>query len=175
MTIYFGDSTSIASGGSLGKILDFQQYQTTGTLSTTARDFTDTTNFTVTLTPQTNSKVFISFFATMGKDDTSGLKFRLARVKSGTTTYIGISDSTDWRSRRPSMVSYIGASDTSNQVYNMGFQWVDTSPGGNGSTSIVYKLQWTINGGTGYIGRDSTGSVSSYGGANQFTAMEIGA
>ena len=47
--------------------------------------------------------------------------------------------------------------------------------GGNGSTTINYKLQWAINSGTAYLGQSSPASIIQRAGGHQFYVMEIGA
>ena len=57
MTIHFGDSTSIASGGALGKVLNIQTSQYGATIS--SMSFTAITGHSVTLTPSSSSSKFL--------------------------------------------------------------------------------------------------------------------
>ena len=72
------------------------------------------------------------------------------------------------------MGNYIGG-DNANQILHVAFQWIDASPGGDGSTTINYKLQWAINSGTAYLGQSSPVSIIQRAGGIQFYVMEIGA
>jgi len=153
-----------------GKILQVLSVHQAGVDSSTSTSWADTANMTLNITPATGSKVLIMFCGCLGHTDNTGMKFRIARVKSGTTTYHGVATSSEM-----SMISYTGSSDPTNQIYHQSFHHVDATPGGDGSTAITYKLQWKIDSGTIYLGRDDTGSIAQYAGANEWTLMEVGA
>ena len=165
-TLANGAATGIKQGaGSVIQVLSVTQ---PGTDTTTSTSWEDTANMTLDITPQTNSKVLIQFCGCLGHTDNTGMKFRIARVKSGTTTYHGVATSSEY-----TMVSYTGSSDPTNQIYHQSFHHVDATPGGDGSTAITYKLQWKIDSNSIFLGRDDTGSASEYAGANSWTLMEI--
>ena len=153
-----------------GKILQVLSVHQAGVDSSTDTSWADTANMTLNITPATGSKVLIMFCGCLGHTDNTGMKFRIARVKSCTTTYHGVATSSEY-----TMVSYTGSSDPTNQIYHQSFHHVDATPGGDGSTAITYKLQWMIDSGTIYLGRDDTGSAAEYAGANEWTLMEVGA
>ena len=126
------------------------------------------------LTPQTNSKVLISFCGSKGATTTNPVRFRPVRTKSGTATALGMQGTADWQGNYATMGNYIGG-DNSNQILHVAFQWIDASPGGDGSTTINYKLQWAINSGTAYLGQSSPVSIIQRAGGIQFYVIEIGA
>ena len=179
MSIYFGHDSSVqhtagVGASSAGKVLDLQQYQTTGSISHSSNTFTDIPSFSLNLTPQTNSKVLISFCGSKGATTTNPVRFRPVRTKSGTATALGMQSTADWQGNYATMGNYIGG-DNSNQILHVAFQWIDASPGGDGSTTINYKLQWAINSGTAYLGQSSPVSIIQRAGGIQFYVMEIGA
>ena len=97
MSIYFGaDSTTQHSAG-VGKLLDLQQYQATGTISHSTNTFTDIPSFSLNLTPQTNSKVLISFCGSKGASTTNPVRFRPVRTISGSATALGMQSTADWQ------------------------------------------------------------------------------
>ena len=165
-TLANGAATGIKQGA--GSIIQVVTVHQSGVDSSTSTSWADTANMTANITPQTDSDVIIQFCGCLGHTDNTGMKFRIARVIGGTTTYHGAADSAEH-----TMVSYTGSSDPTNQIYHQSFYHIDTNPGGDGSTQITYKLQWKIDSGTIYLGRDDTGSVSTYAGGNSWTLMEI--
>ncbi len=158
-----------------GKILQVLSVNQTGVDSSTDTSWADTANMTLDITPATGSKVLIMFCGCLGHTNNEGMHFRIARVKSGTTTYHAVADTAGADSANSTMTSYTGSSDPTNQIYHQSFHHLDASPGGDGSTVITYKLQWKMASGTIYLGRDDTGSISEYAGGNEWTLMEVGA
>ena len=168
------DADTLAAGAG-GKVLQVQSVNKTDTTSTTSTSFVDISGITLNITPQTNSKVLIQFCYCYGHTYNEGGSIRLAKVKNGTTTYLATADTAGHNGVNDTMVSYVGSSDPTNQIYHQGFHHLDQSVGGDGSTQINYKLQLRIGSGTIYLGRDDTGSVSDYAGGNEFTVTEISA
>ena len=165
------DSDMLASGVG-GKALQVLSVNKTDTTSTTSTSYVDISGITLNITPQTNSKVLIQFCYCFGHTNNEGGAIRIAKVKSGTTTYLATADTAGYNGVNDTMVSYAGSSDPSNQIYHQGFQHLDQSVGGDGSTQITYKIQWRISSGTMWLGRDDTGSVQEYAGGNEFTLTE---
>tara|TARA_R100001129_G_scaffold143738_1_gene104865 strand:+ start:1499 stop:2110 length:612 start_codon:yes stop_codon:yes gene_type:complete len=167
-------SGKLASGVG-GKALQVLSVNKTDTTSYTGTSFADISGITLNITPQTNSKVLIQFSYAYGADNIAGGSVRIARVKSGTTTYLAVADTAGYDGVSSSITSYVGGNDHSNQIYHQAFHHLDASPGGDGSTQITYKMQWRIGSGAIYLGRDSTGSISEYAGGNEFTLTEYAA
>ena len=174
MSIYFGADSTVQHSAGVGKLLDLQQYQATGSISHSSNTFTDIPSFSLNLTPQTNSKVLISFCGSKGASTTNPVRFRPVRTISGSATALGMQSTADWQGNYATMGNYLGG-DWNNQILHVAFQWIDTSPGGNGSTTVNYKLQWAINSGTAYLGQSSPASIIQRAGGIQFYVMEIGA
>ena len=168
------DSDMLASGVG-GKALQVLSVNKTDTTSYTGTSFADISGITLNITPQTNSKVLIQFSYAYGADNIAGGSVRIARVKSGTTTYLAVADTAGYDGVSSSITPYVGGNDHSNQIYHQAFHHLDASPGGDGSTQITYKMQWRIGSGAIYLGRDSTGSISEYAGGNEFTLTEFAA
>ena len=157
-----------------GSVLDFKHYQQTGDDSHSSNTFADLTNFSLDLTPQTGSMVLIGFGAPKGASTTAPVRFKVVRTKSGTATDLGLNSSADYEGNYATMSNYVGG-DNSNQIFHVNFNWVDPTPGGDGSTTVNYKLQWAISSGTAYLGRSSPASVQQRSGGSEFWVMEIAA
>tara|TARA_B100001175_G_C19451540_1_gene611605 strand:- start:128 stop:1339 length:1212 start_codon:yes stop_codon:yes gene_type:complete len=168
---------NVADGATAGggKLASFAQYQQVGTASRTSNTFgIISSNFSLDLTPATNSKVLISFCAPKGASATNPVRFKAVRTKSGTSTDLGMSTTADWQGNYATMGNYIGG-DNANQIFHVAFQWVDIAPGGDGSTTINYQIHWAINSGTAYIGQSNPASIVQRAGGTQFYVMEIAA
>ena len=168
------DGDTLATGVG-GKALQVLSVNKTDTTSTTSTSFVDITGITLNITPQTNSKVLIQFCYSFGHTNNEGGAIRIAKVKSGTTTYLATADTAGYNGVNDTMVSYAGSSDPTNQIYHQGFQHLDQNVGGDGSTQITYKIQWRIGSGSIYLGRDDPSSVSEYAGGNELTLTEYAA
>ena len=155
-----------------GTVLDFKHYQQVGDTSHNSNTFTDLTNFSLNLTPQAGSLVLIGFGAPKGASTTAPVRFKVVRTKSGTATDLGMNTVADWEGNYATMSNYVGG-DNSNQIFHVNFNWVDPSPGGDGSTTVNYKLQWAISSGTAYLGKSDPASVQQRAGGSQFWVMEI--
>ena len=155
-----------------GTVLNFQHYQSVGDLSHSSNTFADISGYSLNLTPRSGSKVLVGFGAPKGASTTNPVRFKLVRTKSGTATDLGMSTTNDWQGNRATMANYVGG-DNSNQIFHVNFNWVDDAPGGDGSTTINYKLQWAINSGTAYLGKSDPASVQQRSGGSQFWVMEI--
>ncbi len=153
MTIHFGDSTSIASGGSLGKILEVK-HGSCDVFSTTSSSYTDT-GLSISITPKSTSSKFIivvSGIGSVSSNDAAQFTFRVVR---GSTTVSNQRSSDNGaafavvegqRERYPVTCSLIDSPST--------------------TSSITYKLRASMpHGATGYLGRWGTNndwSVNTY-------------
>ena len=155
-----------------GTVLDFKHYQDTGEREHSSNTFADLSGYTLNLTPQAGSMVLIGFGAPKGASTTAPVRFKVVRTKSGTATDLGLNSSADYEGNYATMSNYVGG-DNSNQIFHVNFNWVDPSPGGDGSTTVNYKLQWAISSGTAYLGKSSPASVQQRSGGSQFWVMEI--
>ena len=155
-----------------GTVLDFKHYQQVGDTSHSSNTFADISGFSLNLTPRSGSKVLIGFGAPKGASVTAPVRFKVVRTKSGTATDLGMNTTADWQGNKATMANYVGG-DNSNQIFHVNFNWVDDAPGGDGSTTINYKLQWAINSGTAYLGKSDPSSVQQRSGGSQFFVMEI--
>ena len=88
MTIHFGDSTSIASGGSLGKVANMSTSQYGATISSSS--YTSITGHSVSLTPSSSSSKFLIIMESAGTQNNgaNNSAFRITRYKhtSASTT-----------------------------------------------------------------------------------------
>ena len=109
-----------------------------------------------------------------GATTTNPVRFKVVRTKSGTATDLGLNSSADYEGNYATMSNYVGG-DNSNQIFHVNFNWVDPTPGGDGSTTVNYKLQWAISSGTAYLGKSDPTSVQQRSGGSQFWVMEIAA
>ena len=116
--------------------------------------------------------VLIGFGAPKGASTTNPVRFKVVRTKGGVATDLGMNTTADWQGNKATMANYVGG-DNSNQIFHVNFNWVDPSPGGDGSTTINYKIQWAINSGTAYLGKSDPASVQQRSGGSQFWVMEI--
>lgn len=119
----------------------------------TSNSFTDIADdqsnaLSVSVTPKTNSKIFL--MATLG---VSGTDYNIYLRFMRDSTAIGINTNP---SNRPAATMSTYGSDTSKtyEIMPTPMQFLDTTPGGDGSTSIVYKIQIRVqSGGSAYINR----------------------
>ena len=153
-------SAKLASGVG-GKAIQYKQYQAVGSYSTNSTSWASiSSDFEFDLpNVQTNSNVLIHFTGTKGTTTTDVVMFKIVRTKGGVSTDLGMNTTADHAGRTATMFDYIGG-DMSNQIYPTTFSWWDMDPGGDGSTTITYKIQWKANSGqTIYVGQSSPASV----------------
>ena len=169
-------SAKLASGVG-GKVLQYKQYQAVGSHSSSSTSWTSIlSDFEFDLpNVQTNSNVFIHLTATKGTTTTDTVMFKIVRVKGGVSTDLGMNTTADYQGRTATMMDYIGG-DMSNQIYPTTMSWWDMDPGGDGSTTITYKIQWKANSSqTIYLGQSSPASVQQRSGGTQAYVMEFAA
>ena len=170
------DSDMLASGVG-GKVIQYKQYQAVGSYSSTSTSWSSiSSDFEFDLpNVQTNSNVLIHFTATKGTSTTDVVMFKIVRTKGGVSTDLGMNTTADFAGRTATMFDYIGG-DMSNQIYPTTFSWWDMDPGGDGSTTITYKIQWKANSGqTIYLGQSSPVSIQQRSGGTQAYVVEYAA
>ena len=142
---------------------------TSRTNSNTTVDFADITGMSVSITPKTGNKVFVQ--AMLGIGTTANFNCHVRLVRGSTEICIG--DTANNRAR--STQQGFRASSTST-IESVCLSFLDTSPGGDGSTEITYKVQWDgENSSVNYLNR-SVGDGDSYAltrTASTITVMEI--
>ena len=170
------DNDMLASGVG-GKALQYKQYQAVGSYSTTSTSWVSiSSDFEFDLTNvATNANVLIHFTATKGTTTTDVVQFKIVRTKGGVSTDLGMNTTADYQGRTATMMDYIGG-DMSNQIYPTTMSWWDMNPGGDGNTTITYKIQWKANSGqTIYVGQSSPASVQQRSGGTQAYVVEYAA
>jgi len=118
--------------------------------SNTSTDYADISGMSVSITPKSNSKVFV--FAMLSITVTAAYMMSYRLVRDSTPICIG--DQGTSAQARPT-----GATRGFNQyvAISLPISFLDTSPGGDGSTSLAYKVQWDgENGGTMYLNHPQT-------------------
>ena len=150
--------TGIAAGG---KLLQVVQYSTTTQFSTTSGSFVDVTNFNADIVPQTNSKVLVQVtlmsILTSATSGGEGYGIKILRGSTGVLTSGGMYDIYD-------NANVSGAHSRNRSTWTV----LDSSPGGDGSTTLTYKIQ--IGSHNGQSVQISEGNMQS-----SMTLFEIGA
>ena len=136
--------------------------------STLADSFFDISGLSVTLTPSSGTKCFISYTVNIGGE--TGYDGGIALIRDSTQIYLG-----DAASNRIRLSSYY-VIDAGHKTYGASGQFLDTH-GANGSTAVTYKLQMYVAtpGRTTRINRshDDGDDRSSARLPSQITVMEI--
>ena len=161
---------------SAGKILQVKQSVKTDTQSfstgsnTLSDSFFDITGLSVTLTPASGTKCFVSYSVTVGGE--AGYGGGLALFRDSTQVFRGPSAGSRVR------LSNFVQQHEQNQLDVLSNQFLDTH-GANGSTAVTYKLQMYVAtpGRTTRVNRGQTWSDSRAFGSiiSQITVMEVGA
>ena len=113
-----------------------------GTYSGTTVSFSDVTGMTCNITPQTGNHVLVNINSNWGPEEDYNYSIRVARVKGATTTAMFVGDASGDRAR--ATFHFRGDLDRGQYgIVNHSGMFLDTSPGGDGSTAITYKLQWS--------------------------------
>lgn len=125
-------SSGLASGSS-GGIVQIKSVTKTDTFSVTSTSYTDVTDLTLSITPQsTSNKILVSYNLTCGTED-SGYQWGIRLMRGTTQIFVG--DTAGNRDRVSNFVRNNGSD--LHTVYPSG-QHLD-SP--NTSNSVTYKLQ----------------------------------
>ena len=118
-----------------GKLLQVVHYGTTTQFSTSSGSFVDVTNFSADIVPQTNSKVLIHVnlmsILTSATNGGEGYGIKILRGSTAVLTSGGMYD------------IYDNAQNTTGAHSRNRSLWaaLDSSPGGDGSTTLTYKIQ----------------------------------
>ena len=168
-------SATLASGAG-GKILQVKQSvktaidsHSTGS-STVSDSYFDISGLSVTLTPSSGTKCFISYTVNIGGE--TGFDGGIALLRGSTQLYLG-----DAAGSRQRLSSYY-VIDAGHKTYGANGQFLDTH-GADGSTAVTYKLQMYVAtpGRTTRINRshDDGDDRSSARLPSQITVMEVAA
>ena len=157
-----------------GKILQVKQSVKTNTQSfstgssTLADSYFDITGLSVTLTPASGTKCFVSYTVNVGGQANYGQG--LALFRDSTQIYLGNADGNTIR------LSNFDYTVDNKKIETMAGQFLDTH-GANGSTAVTYKLQMYVAtpGWTSRVNRSqSTANDRNYGRcASSITVMEV--
>ena len=154
-TFLRGDGAFAAAGG--GKVLQVVEGASTSQVSLSTTTYSDI-GITADITPQTNSKVLVlvNFAHNMNSSSEEGFGIKLLR---GSTALYTSSALSEWYAYTASSGQFLNRAT---------FNFYDSSPGGNGSTALTYKIQAAT-----FQGRD----VKFVDGNNRstITLIEIGA
>ena len=170
------DATLLTTNTATGKILSVQQGVTTATSSystgssTLSDSYFDISGLSVTLTPSSGTKCYVSYTVNVGGQ--SGYGQGLALFRDSTQIYLADASGNIQR------LSNFDYTVDNKKVDSMAGQFLDTH-GANGSTAVTYKLQMYVAepGWTSRVNRSqSTANDRDYGrGASSITVMEIAA
>ena len=123
------------TGLAAGKILQIVHFQTTTQFSTSSGSFVDVTNFNADIVPQTNSKVLVQVtlmsILTSATTGGEGYGIKILRGSSQVMVSGGMYDIYD------NAQGVSGAHSRNRSTWTA----LDSSPGGDGSTTLTYKIQ----------------------------------
>ena len=170
------DATLLTTNTATGKILSVQQGVTTATSSystgssTLSDSYFDISGLSVTLTPSSGTKCYVSYTVNVGGQ--SGYGQGLALFRDSTQIYLADASGSIFRG------SNYDYSANNDKIDTMAGQFLDTH-GADGSTAVTYKIQIYVAqpGYTSRVNRaQSTGDNRTYGRcASQITVMEVAA
>ena len=144
MTIHFGDSTSIASGGSLGKILQTKYVQSGSLTTISSSSYASVGGLNNTITPSSSSNKILLICGYNG-GITNGSGTNLA-IKIRFTQSIGGSVSSIYESNEDFQRYAIGNGEIDYMIAGQFFSYLD-SP--NTTSEITYNVQSKEAGGSG--------------------------
>ena len=152
--------TGLAAGG---KLLQLVHFQTTQQFSTSSSTFVDVTNFSTSIVPQTNSKVLVQVtlmsLMTSSVSGGEGFGIKILRGSTSVLTSGGMYDIYD------NAQGVSGAHSRNRSTWTV----LDSSPGGDGSTTLTYKIQ------VGSHGNGNTIQITEGNMTSSMTLFEIGA
>ena len=173
-TFLRGDNTwaSITTG----KILQVVQTVKTDTASREASGFADIPGMSVTIRPASGTKILVHY--SIQTSHTNGARFAHTKLIRDSTD-IAIGDEVTSRTRATTGVG-TPAGNGDYMLQNQTMVFLDTH-GANGSTDVVYKLQWWIDDRTSqskiYLNRTlaDMGNAAAMRGVSTITAVEVAA
>ena len=171
-TLEIGDGLA-TSNMPTGSVIGVYQSTLQGGWSTTSASWSDITDLTVTITPQSASSKFLVSFDVTGGNTTGGGGVKIVRDISGVGS-TNIMNGINWSSRTPSSVgNYYTYGDNNSQMTN-GVSKLDAP---NTTNSITYKLQARlgVSGGTFQINNtvNQTDVAYTFLTTSHITVMEI--
>ena len=129
-------AAKLASGVG-GKILQVKSTTETGTASSDSASYVDISGMSVTFTPSSGTKIYVTYHIVVGGATGYGYGIRLMRDSSP----IGSGDLYNAQNYYASRGGFL----TINGAYfhggNLDYGYLDTH-GANGSTAVTYKLRW---------------------------------
>ena len=148
---YSSSAWSWGSGVPQHTIIQIQQTvkttQTSRTNSNASIDWADISGMSCDITPRTGSKVLVQVFINAATQTNYSCAMRLVR---GSTA---ICVATDAQSNQMAGTGFFRVGSDA-EIDSHSIVFLDTSPGGNGSTAITYKMQWDgENGGTMHLNK----------------------
>ena len=155
----------------VGNIIQVVSTTKTGTASMSSATFADISGMSVTLTPSSGSKVYVTCDLQIGSVDNSYAGFKVLRD----STAIGLG--TEGTGNMSNVTFGTGLRGYFEyRVQGLGYHILDTH-GADGSTAVTYKIQWAslFNTNTIYLNRPHTADNNAYNifGSSTITAMEV--
>ena len=165
------DGAPTGGGGGIIQVVSTTKTSTTTTNSAT---YADISGMSVSLTPQSGSKVYVNIDLQFGGENNSYGGFKLLRD----STVIGSGTEGTGNMSNVTFGAGTGQDNDQFRVRTVSYSILDTH-GANGSTSVTYKLQWasvyqTYNI---YLNRPHNADNNAYNmfGSSTITAMEVSA
>jgi len=153
-----------------GKVLQVLQTIKTDTTSTTGTSPSDITGMSVAITPSSaSSKVLVNFDVQGSADQSTGQNYHIHLIRDASNIFQG-----DAASSRTQCTVNGAESDGNGSSFHRSMMYLD-SP--SSASSVTYKLQWEVQGGTLYLNREH-GDADDANAArfvSQITVMEISA
>jgi len=155
-------TSGLTKTGGFGKVLQIVHFQTTTQFSTSSATFTDVTNFNADIVPQTNSKVLVQVtLMSLLNSSTSGGEGYGIKILRGSTQVMVSGGMYD-------IYDNAGGASGAHSRNRSTWTTLDNTPGGDGSTTLTYKIQ--IGSHNGQSVQISEGNMIS-----SMTLFEIGA
>ena len=162
------DGTLLTSSSTTGKILQVVQTAKTSEFTSTSTSYTDLTGLSASITTQTNSKVLVIVEIQTYQDygthaSGEGYGIQIVRTPSG-----GSGTNIHTSGNKYDVYGYTDSSSAIQAAFRANWHYLDSSPGGDSSTAITYKVQ---------IGQYTSSLIrySQDGNLSTITLMEIGA
>jgi hypothetical protein len=158
--------SAVGFGG--GKILQVPTpVQLTGRITTTSTSYVDITGMTLAITPSaTSSRILILIQGGLSQEG-SGWSTFVQLLRDSTVIGSGTGST-----REDCIAQHEASSSQARNVTQLGIMWVD-SP--SSTSSVTYKLQFRVNGGTGVLGGAGQSGTSQGETSSHITLLEIGA
>ena len=132
----------------------------------------DISGMSVNITPATGNKILVNVSLMVGSSSGYSNNVKIVKGSGGSFSDFSVGDSDGVRPR----ATFGYRTSHAVAVVNLSGLFLDESPGGDGSTQLTYKLQWTGEvGGTMYLNRMNQSTDNYYHGrfASTITVMEV--